>query len=515
MFSLMNYPYRMKAICYTYRLVLLLLWSAALPNGGAAQSGPVADYVANYYEMLNNLGDANMPLSDRRLFRSELLSQYFLFDGSLIWNDLRPQGSQYIRPQEYLDNILTDFPRGAAFAYSDLQIGPLLPEGGSLKTVVTFRSEISPVGQTRISNDLQMVLTIQEFSANAISARIKSIDKAGQGASASVQPERQDAAPTAAEQDSRAWQQALSTDRISGYEGYLSAYPYGLHAVEARRRIGELRDEAAWSEAKRRDTESSYEFYLRDYPDGAHTREARSRLEALRTSALLSPIQELERNMVRVEGGNFTMGCTAEQGDDCYSDEKPVHEVELNSFRIGKYEVTQAQWEAVMGSNPSRFSGCGSCPVEKVSWMEVQDFIRKLNQTTGGRYRLPTEAEWEYAARGVSRSLEHIYSGSDNLGSVGLYNYNSGKKTHPVGQKRANELGLYDMSGNVWEWCSDRYGDYSSSAARNPKGPSRGPGRVIRGGSWINFARRCRVSKRGYYSPGNRNRDLGFRLAAP
>ncbi|WP_282776075.1 formylglycine-generating enzyme family protein, partial [Phaeodactylibacter xiamenensis] len=474
----MNYPYRMKAICYTYRLVLLLLWSAALPNGGAAQSGPVADYVANYYEMLNNLGDASMPLSDRRLFRSELLSQYFLFDGSLIWNDLRPQGSQYIRPQEYLDNILTDFPRGAAFAYSDLQIGPLLPEGGSLKTVVTFRSEISPVGQARISNDLQMVLTIQEFSANAISARIKSIDKAGAGASTSVQPEpeRQDAAPTAAEQESRAWQQALSADRVSGYEGYLSAYPSGLHVAEARRRIGELRDEAAWSEAKRQDSEDAFASYLQDYSDGRHASEARNRLEALRKSELPTPIQELERNMVRVEGGRFKMGCTAEQGSDCWSREKPAHRVELSSFSIGKYEVTQAQWEAVMGSNPSGFSSCGSCPVENVSWNDVQDFIVKLNRMTGGNYRLPTEAEWEYAARGGNRSRGHKYSGSDNLGSVGWYRDNSDKKTHPVGKKTPNELGLYDMSGNVWEWCSDWYDKdyYSSSPARNPKGPGGG-----------------------------------------
>ncbi|MEQ8702811.1 MAG: formylglycine-generating enzyme family protein [Phaeodactylibacter sp.] len=485
MFSLMSYPYRMKAICYTYRLVLLLLWSAALPNGGAAQSSPVADYVANYYEMLNNLGDASMLLSDRRLFRSELLSQYFLFEGSMIWNDLRPQGSQYIRPQEYLDNILTDFPRGAAFAYSGLEIGPLLPEGGSLKTVVTFRSEISPVGQARIYNDLQMVLTIQEFSANAISARIKSIDKAGPGASTSVEPSRQDAAPTAAEQESRAWQQALSADRISGYEGYLSAYPYGLHASEARRR-----------------------------------------LEELRKPALPALIQELERNMVRVSGGSFTMGCTPEQSN-CDGDERPAHRVELSSYSIGKYEVTQGQWEAVMGTSVANqrdkenkdwpLLGVGSnYPMYYVSWEEVQDFIVKLNRMTGGNYRLPTEAEWEYAARGGSRSRGYKYSGSNNLGSVGWYRDNSGSKPHPVGKKSPNELGLYDMSGNVWEWCSDWYDSdyYSSTPGRNPKGPGRGSYRVIRGGGWNNSAGICRASDRHDYGPDDRGSYLGFRLAA-
>jgi formylglycine-generating enzyme required for sulfatase activity len=170
-----------------------------------------------------------------------------------------------------------------------------------------------------------------------------------------------------------------------------------------------------------------------------------------------------------------------------------------------------------MGSNPSSFNGCGSCPVEQVSWNDVQDFIVKLNHMTGGNYRLPTEAEWEYAARGGSRSRGHKYSGSDNLGSVGWYYSNSDKKTHPVGKKTANELGLYDMSGNVWEWCSDWYDKdyYSSSPVRNPKGPGGGSGRVRRGGCWSYDARYCRVSSRNYNSPDDRYGNLGFRLAAP
>ncbi|MCR9098995.1 MAG: SUMF1/EgtB/PvdO family nonheme iron enzyme [bacterium] len=316
--------------------------------------------------------------------------------------------------------------------------------------------------------------------------------------------------------ESSAWSEARRRNTASSYESYLQDYPDGEHAREARSRLAELSELSAWSEAKAKNTVSSYESYLRDYPDGAHAREAHSRLEALRKPALPAPIEALERSMVRVSGGSFTMGCTSEQSN-CDDDEKPAHRVELSSYRIGKYEVTQAQWEAVMGSNPSKFSGCSSCPVEQVSWNDVQEFIRKLNRMTGGSYRLPTEAEWEYAARGGSRSRGYKYSGSNNLGSVGWwYDDNSGNKTHPVGKKSPNELGLYDMSGNVWEWCSDWYDSdyYSSSSGRNPKGPGRGTYRVIRGGGWINDARSCRASRRISFSPDYRYINLGFRLAA-
>ena len=227
----------------------------------------------------------------------------------------------------------------------------------------------------------------------------------------------------------------------------------------------------------------------------------------------LSPVlQTLVSNMVRVEGGTFTMGATSEQGSDAYSDEKPAHQVTLSSFSIGKYEVTQEEWQAVMGSNPSNFKG-SKRPVEQVSWEDCQEFIRKLNQLTGKQFRLPTEAEWEYAARGGNRSRGYKYAGSDNLGSVAWFTDNSGSQTHPVGQKSPNELGLYDMSGNVWEWCQDWKGNYSSSSQTNPTGASSGSGRVDRGGSWYNNARYCRSSYRDYYTPSFRYSDLGLRLA--
>ncbi len=222
-------------------------------------------------------------------------------------------------------------------------------------------------------------------------------------------------------------------------------------------------------------------------------------------------VNGVEFRMVAVEGGTFQMGATSEQQSPD-SDEKPVHQVTLSSFSIGETEVTQELWEAVMGSNPSRFEG-SQLPVERVSWNDCQTFITKLNQLTGQTFRLPTEAEWDYAARGGNQSKGYQYSGSNNIGEVAWYDGNSSSKTHDVALKAPNELGLYDMSGNVWEWCQDWYGSYSSSSQTNPQGPSSGSSRVIRGGSWDGNARICRVSHRLNYSPSGTGTDLGFRLA--
>ena len=214
-------------------------------------------------------------------------------------------------------------------------------------------------------------------------------------------------------------------------------------------------------------------------------------------------------DMVYVEGGTFTMGATSEQGSDVKDNEKPAHSVTLSSYYIGKYEVTQKQWVEIMGSNPSLFKG-DNLPVENVSWYDVQEFLRRLNAKTGKRYRLPTEAEWEYAARGGNRSWGYKYSGSNDIGTVAWYDVNS---THPVGSKSPNELGIYDMTGNVWEWCSDWADSYSSTAQTNPQGPATGTFRVLRGGSWYNFARFCRVSYRASdLSPDYRRNHCGFRL---
>ena len=215
--------------------------------------------------------------------------------------------------------------------------------------------------------------------------------------------------------------------------------------------------------------------------------------------------------MVYVEGGTFTMGATAEQGSDAWDDEKPAHSVTLSSYYIGQTEVKQALWQAVMGNNPSHFKG-DNLPVECVNWDDCQDFITELNALTGRTFRLPTEAELEYAARGGQKSRHFKYSGGNNIDRVAWYGDNSGGKTHPVRVLRSNELGLYDMSGNVLEWCQDWYDDYSSSAQTNPTGPEEGVNRVCRGGCFSSSARGCRVSLRCPNSPGRHYAFFGFRL---
>ena len=218
-------------------------------------------------------------------------------------------------------------------------------------------------------------------------------------------------------------------------------------------------------------------------------------------------------NMVRVEGGTFTMGATSEQGSDAFDDEKPAHQVTLSTYSIGETEVTQALWEKVMGKNPSKYKGSNR-PVETVSWDDCQAFIQKLNALTGRRFRLPTEAEWEYAARGGNRSRGYKYSGSNNIADVAWYTETTNRTgTRDVKTKQANELGIYDMSGNVEEWCQDWKDSYSSGSQTNPTGPSSGSNRVKRGGSWWSSARYCRASYRGNYSPSLTGSNLGLRLA--
>ena len=249
--------------------------------------------------------------------------------------------------------------------------------------------------------------------------------------------------------------------------------------------------------------------------------------------------------MIYIEGGTFNMG-----SNDRNTDEKPIHSVTVSSFLIGKYEVTQREWQEVMGNNPSYFKGVNR-PVEYVTWYDAVEFCNKLSEKEGltpcyakggdtnpdnwgemptgytdtqwdaitcnwsaNGYRLPTEAEWEFAARGGNKSKGYTYSGSDKLGKVAKYSRNSKSRSSNVGSKAPNELGIYDMSGNVWEWCWDWFDEtyYKSSPNSNPKGPSSGSYRVLRGGSWSNGDGSCRVARRSYYSPGNSLNLLGFRL---
>jgi len=226
-----------------------------------------------------------------------------------------------------------------------------------------------------------------------------------------------------------------------------------------------------------------------------------------------NPITKLMRDMVFVEGGVFMMGATPEQDDDAWELEFPAHQVKLSSFYICKYEVTQELWELVMGSNPSTCTG-KNMPVDMVSWDDCQKFIEKLNEMTGVTFRLPTEAEWEFAARGGNKSRHCKYSGDNEVGRVAWYNLNAEDTSHPVGKKAPNELGLYDMSGNVWEWCADWHNFYTEDIQTNPVGDYPSQGRIQRGGCWNQSDGLCRVSFRGVSSPGMRVRDNGLRLVA-
>ncbi|MDO5343107.1 MAG: SUMF1/EgtB/PvdO family nonheme iron enzyme, partial [Bacteroidia bacterium] len=216
---------------------------------------------------------------------------------------------------------------------------------------------------------------------------------------------------------------------------------------------------------------------------------------------MVATVNDVTFKMIKVEGGTFTMG-----------EDKEAHEVTLSDYYIGEFEVTQELWEAVMGSNPSRFKG-SKLPVEKVSWDDCQEFISKLNGLTGKTFRLPTEAQWEYAARGGNKSKGYEYSGSNVIDEVAWYDDNSGRNTRAVGTKLPNELGIYDMSGNVYEWCQDRFGSYGSGSQTNPQGPSWGSFRVLRGGSRSCRASVCRVSFRYRIDPGGRINYSGLRLA--
>lgn len=219
-------------------------------------------------------------------------------------------------------------------------------------------------------------------------------------------------------------------------------------------------------------------------------------------------IGKTQIDMIAVKGGIFKMG------NDGEYNEKPSHDVKLPDFYIGKYEVTQAQWKEIMGSNPSK-SKRDDLPVEYVSWDDIQEFIKKLNRKTGLKYRLPTEAEWEYAARGGNKSSGYKYSGSNKIFEVAWYYKYSFRETHTVGGKMPNELGIYDMSGNVLEWCNDWYDKnyYSLRIKKNPQGPYKGSTKILRGGYYDSYPNKCRVTYRGYSRPYSRGRYIGFRLA--
>ncbi|MCB9053669.1 MAG: SUMF1/EgtB/PvdO family nonheme iron enzyme [Lewinellaceae bacterium] len=351
---------------------------------------------------------------------------------------------------------------------------------------------------------------------------------------------------TRTDEDEAAWLKAAALDTVAGYDDYLDAFPNGHHAEEAEERMEELeqQDEEAWQQAANSKSVVGYRRYIRHSPKGKYVREARRRIQEMKERADPEPEMPAKaeapapkpavkekplapKDMVLVEGGSFEMG----EGSG-------VHKVTVSSFYMGTYSVTFDEYdafcEATKRKKPEdRGWGRGKRPAIYVSWYDAVEYCNWRSRQEGRQevyaingkditpnwkangYRLPTEAEWEYAARGGQQSKGYEYAGSNKLDEVGWYDGNSNSQTHPVGEKKSNEVGLYDMSGNVWEWCWDWYDkDYysQSKGSQDPRGPASGSSRVVRGGSWRDNAPYCRTALRSTYGPGIRYHSRGFRL---
>ena len=313
-----------------------------------------------------------------------------------------------------------------------------------------------------------------------------------------------------------AWKKIMNSRYIEDFDEFLELYPESSYAELAQQKIDELEIADATEENARKEKErleierkkrTEAERKQREETEKQKKiAEKNARKEKDRLAAIERKKREEEERlrllyepeMVSVKGGTFN---------------RDKQKVTLSDFSIGKYPITQKQWQNIMGDNPSRFKG-ETLPVEQVSWDDCQAFIKKLNEKTGKKYRLPTEAEWEFAARGGTKSKGFKYAGSNDLKEVAWFSENSENKTHPVGLNEANELGIHDLSGNVWEWCEDWYGAYTEGSVTNPKGAETGSERVYRGGSWAYSAEHCRVAFRNSYTPAYRNGNLGFRLVS-
>jgi len=358
---------------------------------------------------------------------------------------------------------------------------------------------------------------------------------------------RREEAENKARQDDMAYQQALIANTKQSFSTYMELYPNGSHFDEAVGKLAALdeaeaakmkaeaevtakRDDQAFQVASSEDTKQAYNTYLISYPNGRHSDEARAKVAVFdrkekEAERVRSALSQLSLRMVNIPGGSFLMGSV-----DGGSDEKPVKTITLSGFEIGSTEVTQAQYNSIMGENPSFFKLDDNAPAEKVLWKDAITFCNKLSEKLGlepcynlstgacdfskNGFRLPTEAEWEYACRSESGSEYSLGDGESALNRTGWYNRNSMEQTHPAGQKTPNAWGLYDMHGNVWEWCNDWYANnaYETNGNNNPTGPKSGSDKVVRGGSWLDSPKDCRSAKRRNFDPDKDYSDIGFRI---
>ncbi|MBS1807711.1 MAG: TonB family protein [Acidobacteria bacterium] len=372
---------------------------------------------------------------------------------------------------------------------------------------------IELVQQRKVEFKLTPELRRRFIRAGAGTALLNAIEKNYAAPAASPSP-----LPPPKEDDKGeiAFWESINKNEVEELRLYLAKYSNGIYSELAKTKIKNLQEENAWQAARESKNADVIRKYIAQYPQGKYVAEANRLLDSLKpvepppkvTTLPLLPAPNIEQAFVSIAGGVFQMGATRGERN-----ERPMHRVQLTqSFYLGKYEVTQAQWEAIMGYNPSYFRGDAERPVENVSWEEIQEFLRRLNaRDSAYLYRLPTEAEWEYAAQGRQGNEASV-----NVLQVAWDKQTAGGSTHKVGQKQPNGWGLFDLYGNVSEWCADWYEEnaYSPSPVSDPTGPITGKQRVFRGSGWYSEAFESRSSARHYVAPTHKSNGLGFRLVA-
>ena len=444
----------------------------------------VTTFLKDYEAVLNNLSDADQSLQSRKLFREDILDVYFVRGETKVYNHLSEQGTRFLTGEEYLENLLLDYNERLQH---QLIIGEDMDFDFKSSTFIVPVTHVVSSSLGDKSNFLRYVVKYYNDSRPDIISIM-----GGKEITAKIEEEK-------------AYQSAMETNTIEAFVSFLNRYADGEYADEARGTLQLLQEERLWAAANASNALQDYELYAKRYPNGKYLADAEKRILQLEAKAryekLPEVLKELVDQMVLVEGGQYTMGCTEDQ-KNCFDDEKVIKDVEVETFKIGAFEVTQEQWKAVMGDNPSHFKDCNKCPVEQVSWVDVQLFLDKLNQITGNEYRLPTEKEWEYAARGGKKSKEYLYAGSNTLSKVGLFAGNS-RYTLSESRYKPNEVGIYHMSGGVFEWCQDTYTNLPETTQEF---------KIIRGGAWNSADRYCRVSHRQWMGKGDYMDNVGFRI---
>jgi len=466
----------------TFLIISLFLCNFLQAQEDFLQS--INSFLKDYEAALNNLSDPGLSLQERKLFREDILDIYFVREETKVFNHLNEEGTRFLNGEEYLENLLLDY-------------------NERIKHKLIVDEDID--FEIKSSTFTVPVTHIMKASSWQRESRLSFVIKWYNDSRPDILSILSGKEAVAQKKEEQKFLHAKNQNTVSGFLAYVEAYPDGEYIVEAKKQIQILEEEQAWLEAKEDNTIEAYQNYMDDYPKGKYLTIAEKKNEKMkemvRYEALPASIQHLVDNMIPVEGGKFKMGCTSEQ-KNCFEDEFPISNIIIDSLQFGKYEVSQQQWKAVMGYNPSYFKGCDECPVEQVSWEEVQAFIKKLNDMTGENYRLPTESEWEYAARGGNESNSYIYAGSNDPRSVALFAGNSGYQLQAI-PKAPNELGLHHMSGSVYEWCQNDY----LRAEDQDEGL-----KVIRGGAWNSAKKYCRISNRFWMAAESKMDNIGFRL---